>query len=587
MKNFLKYTLATIVGIFVTTIMFFFLLIIIISASSQEKPVEVKSNTILYMKLNMNIVERTTDNPLSYLLSGGFGPPKEMGLNDILSNIENAKKDDNISGIFMELSIIPAGISTVEEIRDALIDFKESGKFLICFSDFYTQKAYYLASVADKIYLNPAGELHLTGFGAQVMFFKEALDKLGIEVQILRHGAYKSAVEPFMLKEMSDKNREQILEWVGSIWDHTLEGISKSRGIPVEKLDEMADNLSIRSAQHALDYKLVDGLKYKDQIIDELKEITGTDEKKDLKSITLKKYTKVPRIREHKGLARDKVAVIYAHGSIVLGNQGEGSISSVRISKAIRQARRDSTIKAIVLRVNSGGGGSLPSEIIWREVDLAKDVKPVVASFGDMAASGGYYIAAPADTIIASPSTITGSIGVWAMIPNTKEFFNKKLGIHIDVASTNKHADMGSPFRPLTEDEKEVILYGIEMVYNDFVNHVSEGRGMTRDEVDEIGQGRVWSGINAKEKGLIDLYGGLHESIKVAAGMADLDKYRVVELPKLEDPFEQFIREWTENTKIRLLKNDLGSEYRYLKQIQDLKEMEGIQARIPFEVDLY
>jgi len=586
MKSFLKYTLATIVGIILSTILLFLFLIIMVAASSQEKPVEVKKNSILIVKLNEQIVERTIDNPFDYLPTGPFTMTRQMGLNDILDNIKKAKLDENISGIYMELTAIPAGIGTVEEIRNALIDYKESGKFLICYSDIYTQKAYYLASVADNIYLNPSGQMTLMGFGTQVMFYKEALDKLGVEVQIIRHGTYKSAVEPFMLNEMSDENREQTMAWVGTLWEHTLKGISEERDIAVGQLNEFADNMTIKNAELALDNGLIDGIMFKDQIIDELKELTNTEEKKDLRSVSLRKYTKVPKIKEQKGWTKDKVAVIYAHGTIRLGNLGEGYISSERISKTIRRARRDSTVKAIVLRINSGGGGSLASEVIRREVELASKVKPVVASFGDVAASGGYYIAAQADTILANPNTITGSIGVWAMIPHAGEFFSKKLGINVDVAKTNPHADMGSPFRPLTEDEKDVIRFGVEEVYDDFLKFVGEGRSMARDEVDAIGQGRVWSGINAMENGLVDLPGGITKSIEIAAEMAGLEKYRVVELPKLEDPIEQLLRQITENARMRAIRKELGEQFIYYKQLHDLKHLSGIQARMPYMFDI-
>jgi protease-4 len=587
MKEFLKYTLATIVGIIVASIIFFFFIIIIISAASQEKPVQVKPNTILYITLKESIIERAQDNPFDIFPSDGFSAMKQIGLNDILDNIEKAKKDDNISGIYLEPSYINAGMSTVEEIRNALIDFRESGKFVISYSEVYTQKAYYLASVSDKIYLNPAGELIFAGLGTQILFYKDALDKLGIEAQIIRHGTYKSAVEPFMYNQMSDENREQILVWVNTIWEHMLQGIAREREIPSETLNRLAEDFIIRSAMHAMENHLIDSLKYKDEVLSELKQLTGIKENKDLNSIPIKRYTKVPKKREYKGLAKDKVAVIYGFGNIINGNMGEGTISSERISKTIRQARRDSSIKAIVFRVNSGGGGALASEVIWRELTLTKNVKPVVASLGDVAASGGYYIISPADTIVAHPTTITGSIGVFAILPNVQKFFNKKLGIHVDVAKTNQFADFGSPFRPLTSEEKEVIRYGIQQVYDSFISHVSEGRGMTYNQVDSIGQGRVWSGINAMDNGLVDVFGGLHTAIDIAAEMAGLEKYRIVELPKLEDPFEQILRELSENARIWVLKKELGEHFKYLKQLEDLESLSGIQARLPFEVELH
>jgi protease-4 len=586
MKDFLKIMLATIVGILITLVMFFFLLLIIISASSRDKPLEVKPNTILLITLSEQIVERSSDSPFNMLPAEEFASFRELGLNDILNDIKKAKSDNNIAGIYIEPYYLSAGIGTVEEIREALIDFKSSGKFIISYSEFYTQSAYYLASVSDKIYLNPTGEVPLYGLGARVLFLKEAMDRLGIEAQIVRHGTYKSAVEPFMYNEMSKENREQTLGWVSSIWNHILEGISKERNIPVQKLNELADNLTIKSAEDALKNNLVDSLIYKDQVINKLKDLTGTSEKADLNSISLRKYTKVPKIKDYKGLARDKIAVVYAYGNVVMGNAGEGSISSERISKAIRKARRDSTIKAIVFRVNSGGGSALASEVIWREVDLAAKVKPVVASMGDVAASGGYYILAPADTIIANPNTITGSIGVFSILPNAQKFFNNKLGINVDVVKTNPYADIGNPFRPLKDKEKEALSVSIEKIYETFVSHVSEGRGMSWDEVDAIGQGHVWSGENALENGLIDTYGGLTRAIEIAAQMCGVEKYRVVELPVLEDPLQLFLKEISENARTRMLKKEFGEYYKYFEQLEDLENLSGVQARLPFKINL-
>ncbi len=547
---------------------------------------EVKPNTILLITLSEQIAERSSDSPFNLLPSDEFASLRELGLNDILNNIRKAKSDDNIAGIYIEPYYLSAGIGTVEEIRDALIDFKESGKFIISYSEFYTQSAYYLATISDDIYLNPTGEVPLYGLGARVLFLKEAMDRLGIEAQIVRHGTYKSAVEPFMYNKMSEENREQTLGWVSSIWNHMLEGISKERNIPVQELNELADHLTIKSAEDALENKLVDSLLYKDQVINKLKDLTGTPEKDDLNSISLRKYTKVPKIKDYKGLTRDKIAVIYAHGNVVMGNGGEGSISSERISKAIRKARRDSTIKAIVFRVNSGGGSALASEVIWREVDLASKVKPVVASMGDVAASGGYYILTSADTIIANPNTITGSIGVFSILPNAQKFFNNKLGINLDVVKTNPYADIGSPFRPLEDKEEELLRSSIEKVYDTFVTHVSEGRDMSWDEVDAIGQGRVWSGTDALENGLIDAYGGLTRAIEIAAQMCGVEKYRVVEWPVLEDPLQIFLKEISENARTRMLKKEFGEYYKYFEQLEDLENLSGAQARLPFKIDL-
>lgn len=586
MKNFLTYTLATITGIFLTTILFFFLILIIIAASSAEKPVEVKSNTILYMQLRDRIVERTIETPFDFFPTA-LPYVREMGLNDILDNIRKAEKDDNISGIYLELSAITAGIGTTEEIRNALLDFKESGKFIIAFADFYSHKTYYLASVADSVFLNPEGNFFFTGLGYQILFYKRALDKLGIEAQVIRHGDYKSFVEPYTNEKMSEENREQILTWMGSIWQHMLRGIGEQRGLDPAGLDRMAEGLEVRTARDAWEAGLVDRLAYKDQVIDVLRELTGIGQNKDPRVVRLKKYTRVPEKRDYKGFARDKVAVIYAHGDIIMGSTGEGTISSERISKAIRKARRDSTIKAIVLRVNSGGGGVLPSDVIWRETDLAARTKPLVASMGDVAASGGYYILAPADTILAQPNTITGSIGVFAMLPNLQSLMNKKLGITVDVAKTNAYADMGTPFRALTPDERKVFEAIVEEVYERSVRRISEGRRMDAEKVDAIGGGRVWSGENALENGLIDRYGGLHDAIEIAADMAGLEKYRVVSLPELEDPIDQFIRELTENAHARLMRRELEMIYPFFRSIEELEGLFGIQARLPYTIELH
>ena len=582
MRSFLKYTLATLTGIFLSTIMLFVILIIIIAASASEKPVEVKANTILLMRLNDIIVDRAVDNPFYYLPTG-YQTVRELGLNDIIANIRKAKDDDNIDGIFLQLTSVNAGMGSTEEIRNAMIDFRESGKFIYAFGDVYTQKSYYLASVADSIFLNPKGNFFLTGLGSQIMFYKGALDKLGIEAQVIRHGEYKSAMEPFTNDKMSPENREQILHWMGSLWEHMLDGIAGERDLDAEKLNRLADDITVRTADDALEYGLVDRLVYKDEMINILKSVTNTAEKKDLRAITTRRYKKVPSKRNYKGIAKDKVAVIYAHGDIRLGNSGEGTIASERISRAIRKARRDSSVKAIVLRVNSGGGGVLASDIILRETELASQVKPLVASVGDVAASGAYYIIAPADTIFAHPNSITGSIGVWAVLPNLKSFMNKKLGLTVDVAKTNPMADIGSPFRPLSPDEKMIIRGMVEDTYDSFLETVSEGRDMSREQVDEIGRGRVWSGSNGFENGLIDAYGGLNHAIEAAAGMAGLEKYRVSSLPKLEDPIDQFIREFTENMKTRSIRQELGQFYSYFESVQELEGLYGLQARLPFK----
>lgn len=590
MKSFFKFTLASILGVIISAIILFFVFFGIIAgivSSSQNKETKIEENTLLIAKFNTLIMERGSDNPFENFNYGDFNLNPTLGLNDIINNIKKAKEDDKIKGIYLELNIIPARIATIEEIRQALLDFKESGKFIISYADFYTQGAYYLATAADKIYLNPEGIIDFRGLRAELLFFKGSLEKLGIEPQVLKVGKFKSAVEPLILDKMSDENREQIQKYMGSIWDYMLQGISGQRKITIEDLNKYADELTISSADAALKYNFVDGLKYKDEIIAELKEKMDVKPEKDIKAVSMKKYTKAPKAkRKHKGLAKDKIAIVYAQGDIVTGKGDSKQIGSDVISKALRKAREDSTIKAIVFRINSPGGSALASEIIWREVKLASQVKPVIASMSDLAASGGYYIACAADTIVAHENTITGSIGVFGVLFNGEKFLNKKLGITVDREKTNKHADYGSFTRALDEYEKNVIQKEINSIYDNFISHVAEGRNMTTEEVHEIGQGRVWSGVNAMEIGLIDVFGGLEKAIEIAVEMAGLDHYRTIDLPKKKDPIEQIISELTGDAKARILKDELGVSYKYYKNLQNILNQEGILARIPYDIEI-
>jgi len=588
MKSFFKYLLASVLGVLLAGIIMFFIIIGGIGAmvSSQDQPVKVKQHTILHIKLDQPILDRSNNSPFDSFDFTSFSPTNQLGLNDILNNIKKAKTDPNIDGIYLDLTVIPTGIATIEEIRNALIDFKESEKFIISYSDTYTQPSYYIASVSDKIYLNPEGLLTFVGLRSEVMFFKETMKKLGVEPQIIRHGKFKSAVEPFMYTKMSEANRLQVMTYMGSIWDQILKGISEERSVSIKELNKLANNLTLNDAKSAVENGLIDELKYKDEILDELASLTNKKNSDKLESISLSKYTKAPNTKR-KSLEKNKIAVVYASGTVMMGEGQEGTIGSDRISRAIRKARKDSTVKAIVFRVNSGGGSALASEVIWREVKLAQEVKPVIASMGDVAASGGYYIVAPAQKIIASPNTITGSIGVFGVLFNGKELLNKKLGVYVDVVKTNNFADMGTFTRRLTAQEREVIQFSIEDIYSTFISHVAEGRNMTTEEVDEIGQGRVWSGTNALEIGLIDEFGGLEDAIKMAAEAANIEKYRTVNYPKLKDPIEQLLEDFQGNVRVSILKNELGNEYKYYNAIQELKNQQGIQARIPYEVEIY
>lgn len=591
MKDFLKFTLATILGILIAGFIGVMLLIGTFSAmiSMTESPVDVKDKSLLIMQFKENIVERSDKNPLNELDFFGFSGTKQLGLDDILDAISKATTDDRIRGIYLNPSVINAGMGTIEEIRNALIEFKKSGKFIYAYGEALTQKAYYLVSVADKVVLNPKGMVEFQGISAQRNFFKKALEKLGVEVQVIRHGKFKAAVEPFILEEMSDENRLQTKTYVSSIWNQMVEGISASRGLGVDVLNSLADSVvTFRQAEILKEKGLVDTLMYKDEVIHDLKEMTSIIEKNDLRVVDVRKYARIPGETDGKGLARDKVAVIYANGDIDTAGESDGlnNINSEELSKTIREARRDSSVKAIVLRINSPGGSAYGSEVIWREVKLAAEAKPVIASMGDVAASGGYYIAAAADTIMADRTTITGSIGIFAVIPNAKELLNDKLGITQDVVNTNEHADILSMTRKLTGFEQAILQQYIEDGYETFIGRVAEGRGLSREQVDEIGQGRVWAAENAMTNGLIDLYGGVNDAVKLAAEKAGLDRYRSVQLPKIKDPFEEWIKELSGNARMRMLKHELGENYRIYQELKGLTQNRGILARLPYTIQI-
>lgn len=589
MKQFLKFTLASIVGVIVAGVLLLFIFIGVISAmvSSSDETVQAESNSVLLLKFDHQIVDRAKKNPFEGLNFGILESEKTVGLNDMLDCIRKAKNDHNILGIYLNPTDIAAGVGTIEEIRTALKDFKTSGKFIYAYGENMSQKAYYLVSMADSVILNPQGSIDFRGLGGERTFYKKGLEKLGVEMQIIRHGKFKSAVEPYILDKMSPENKLQTETYLKSIWKEMLDDISASRKISTAELNNIADMVaSFRKADFAKERNLVDRLKYKDQVIDDLKKLTLTDQKDDVKAIDIYKYIKVPEIKEVKTLARKKIAVIYASGEIDASASDEG-INSEEISRSVREARRDSSIRAIVLRINSPGGSAYGSDVIWREVKLAAKTKPVIASMGDVAASGGYYIACAADTIMADRTTITGSIGIFGMIPNFQNLLSNKLGITQDVVTTNDHSDMISVTRPMTEFERNLMQNMIETGYDTFISHVADGRKMDKTAVDEIGQGRVWAATNAKEIKLVDVYGGLTDAIELAKKMAKLDTYRVVNLPKLKDPFEELMKEFTGSAKAKFMKDELGESYKYYQEMRGVVSQRGVLARIPYDVDIH
>ena len=543
-------------------------------------------NSVLYMKLDYEIPDRTTDNPFGGINFSTMEAKDMTGLNDILRNIEHAKTDPNIKGIYMELSSIPTSTATLQEIRSKLIEFKESGKFIVTYSENYSQSAYYMASVADKTYLNPEGALDLHGMASQIMFYKRLLDKLDVEMQIVRgpNNRFKSAVEPYFLEKMSEANREQMDKLLGSVWGQILGSISESRNISVEQLNKIADNLeTIFDAKKALEFGLVDNLYYKDQMIEELKGLTGSN--KDINAITNAKYAKS---FSEKNPSKNEVAIIYASGQIYdgKGKDEESNIYSESLSKTIRKAREDENVKAVVLRVNSPGGSAVASAIIGRELDLTKEVKPVIVTMGNYAASGGYWISAKADYIFADPTTLTGSIGVFGTFPNAQGFLNDKIGLTFDVAKTNENADFGTITQPLTEFQYSKLQQMVVKTYDDFTRRVAEGRGLTQTYVDSIGQGRVWSGADAIELGLVDKLGDMEDAIAYAAEKANLGSdYKVTEWPKQKDFFTRLMESMNEGDKLDVaMKQKLGAYYDYLKGLDNLQKNTGIQARLPFDM---
>jgi len=589
MKEFFKYVLATVVGIIAVSIIGFFLMFMAIGilVSSTEKKVTVQNNSMLVINLKQQIMDRAPNDLFEDIEIPGFEQIKTVGLDEIQASLKKAASDDRIKGVYLKLSMTNGGMASVEEIRNMLIAFKDScDKPVYAYGDMYDQKAYYLATAADKIVIHPMGTVDFRGLGGEMMFFTNMFEKIGVDMQIVRHGKFKAAVEPFMLEKMSEENREQQLTYMNSLWNHMLVGISEKRNLSVEQLNALADEVqTLRQGDDIVETGLVDEAKYKDQVLDDLREITETKPNKGVPVIDAGDYAGVSVPGKSKPYSRNKVAVIYASGDIGAAMGGEVIIGE-EIGREIRKVRQDSSYKAIVLRIDSPGGSVFDSEVIWREVKLAAEEKTLVVSFGDVAASGGYYIAAPADRIVAHPNTITGSIGIFGMIPEFGELMKEKIGITTDVVETNENSNFLSLTRPMTEYESQLMQQMIEEGYDTFISHVAEGRGMTKEAVDEIGQGRVWSGENAMEIGLIDKFGGLQDAIKLAAEIEGLENYRTVDLPRQRDPFEELFKTGPDKLRGWILKKELGEKYRYYEFLKKASGMNGIYARMPYELNV-
>lgn len=588
MKEFFKYLLASILGVFISffiiaVAVFIFLGLIIASFQSTDVK-EASANSVMEITLDYQIPERTEYTPFSNFSVIPVGIRERVGLDDIISSIRKAKNDSNIRGIYLDLNnFVAGGISVVEAIRTELNNFKESGKFIIAYGNSISQSAYFLASVADKVFVSPEGDLDFRGLNLELTFLKNTLDKLDIEAQIFRHGTYKGAIEPLQNEKMSEPNREQLTSLLNSAYDHMIGEIALSRNLSPSSVDSIADFALVNTPEDALRFQLVDSVLYYDQVIEILKKHSGIKREKNLNRITLQSYTQV---KSSSGPSSQRIAVIYAIGDITRADGDQNTIGIKNISNAIKRAREDDKVKAVVMRVNSPGGDALTSDLIWREVEITREKKPFVVSMGNVAASGGYYISCAADKIFAEPATITGSIGVFGVYPNLQKFFKDKLGITFDGVRTGKYSDMGTVTRPLSPEEKNMVQQQIERIYKTFVTKVSKGRELTFEQVDSVGQGRVWTGLQAKELKLVDEIGGLDDAINEAAKMAKLNNYRIVEYPGIKTIFETVFDDFLQDSQNTYLKWKLGESYRYYELIDKIKWESGIQAKLPYDVSL-
>lgn len=584
MKQFFKMMFASALGAILAAglliTLSIFLLIGISASMSQPTTFSPSSNSVLKIELNGALSDQKTDNPYAMLLGE---EDTELSLTDILKAIKEAKNSDNIKGIYIEAGNFSAGSSSIDAIRRAITDFKESGKFVVAYGDQYTQGSYYLASVADKVYINPQGALLLTGMSSQTMFYKGLLNKLGVEMLIFKVGTYKGAVEPFMLDKLSDANREQISSYMNGIWDNITADIAKSRKITVEDVNHYADQgFAIALPEKALECGLVDELKYKPEAEEYVKELAGQTDKK-LKTVGV---DKVRNIKSKEGSSKNKIAVLYAEGEITEAVTSPYSMDksiTEKVAKELIKLKEDESIKAVVLRVNSPGGSAFTSEQIWKQVLELKKVKPIVVSMGDVAASGGYYISCAANKIVAEPNTLTGSIGIFGMFPNMTGLFNK-VALTTDVVKTNTYADLGDVSRPMREDEKALIQSRIESGYDTFITRCADGRGMTKAAIDSIGQGRVWTGEQAIEKGLVDELGGIEKAIAVAAKLADLKDYKLVEVSGSKDFLKDLFEKQLDEVKLNVVKQLMGEDFEYFKTLNLIKSAPAIQTRLPYDV---
>ena len=589
MKQFFKMMFASTLGFFVglmlvgvIAVVFMIGIVAGLSSNSQAVYTPKAEESVFKIAFEGELSETAEDHPFASLVTG---KESDLSLKDVLKSIRHAKEQESVKGIYLDMGVFSGGTASLDAIRRALMDFKDSGKFIVAYADSYTQGGYYLASVADKIYLNPQGILGLTGISSQTMFYKGLLQKIGVEMMVFKVGTYKGAVEPFIADKLSDANREQITSYQNSIWGNITKGIAKSRNITVDDVNRFADEGAFfASPEKAVEYKLIDELKYRSEVEKYLIEQSGQTGDK-LKTVGL---SNMKNIKNTEREYRNKIAIVYAEGEITQSlvsspYSGSHPYISEKINENLRKLADNDEVKAVVLRINSPGGSAYTSEQIWKQVYELKKKKPVVVSMGSVAASGGYYIASGASKIIAEPNTLTGSIGIFGMFPNTTGLFNK-LALTTDIVKTNKYADFGDPSRPMTNDEKALIQGYIERGYDTFLTRCAEGRGVSKADIDSIGQGRVWTGEQALKIGLVDELGGIERAVELASELAEIYNYNIMEVSTSHDFLKEFLEKQIEVVKQSMVKDMLGDEYEHFRMLRKAKATYGIQARIPYDM---
>lgn len=588
MKQFFKFMFASVIGVFVAFLLLFVvlagLMASLVGSSKNDDKKEIQANSVLELKLNYLIEERSSNNPFKQIDFATFESTQNPSLAQIIKAVKGAADNNNIKGIYLNLSVSPNDYATLEAIRNELIAFKKSKKFIVAYAEIMEEHSYYLASVADEIYLNPAGQLLIDGFSSNTPYLKGMFSKLGVEPQLIRHGKYKAAGEPLISDKMSAENKQQIEAYMGSMYHNFVSAIAQSRKKSNEDVLKIIDNFELQTPNDAKQLGMITDVLFEDEVQALLSKKTGVTKFDDIHLLGADAVASSVASTPYS--VKEKIAVIHCIGDIVSGKGDDETMGSETIVAALRKAKADSNTKAVVLRINSPGGSAMASDVIWREVILTKKVKPVIVSMGALAASGGYYIAAPADVIVAQTNTITGSIGVFALLLNAQQLLKDKLGINVETVNFGKYANIGTPTRPLTDDEQKIMQKFVDRIYDDFINKVAQGRNLTHQQVDSIAQGRVWSGSDAKKIGLVDEFGDLNKAIEIAAKKVNLKEYRLLQLPEQKDPFEQILSSFNDKAQTYMAKQQFGEQYEWYNQLKKSLKYEGIQMRLPIETKI-